>query len=126
MPNPSSPPETEVRADRRRFTAAYKQRILAEAEAATDAGQVGALLRREGLYSSHLSKWRAQRDRGGLEARKPGRKPSGKDPAMARLERENRRLVARLERAEKIIEVQKKLSEILGIELQPPQDETDE
>ena len=123
------PPATEVRAERRRFTAAYRQRILAEADAATEPGALGALLRREGLYHSTLSKWRAMRDRGGtpaLEAQKPGRKPSGKDPAVAKLERENRRLTQKLERAEKIIEIQKKLSEILGIELQPEPPEVDE
>lgn len=129
MTTPKKPPATEVRAERRRFTAAYRQRVLAEADAITEPGALGALLRREGLYSSHLSKWRAKRDRGGtpaLETQKPGPKPSGKDPAVAKLERENRRLMAKLERAEKIIEIQKKLSEILGIELQPEPPEVDE
>lgn len=128
MTTPKKPPATEVRAERRRFTAAYRQRILAEADALTEPGALGALLRREGLYSSHLSKWRAMADRGGatpLEAQKPGRKPSTKDPAIEKLERENRRLVEKLERAEKIIEIQKKLSEMLGIELQPVPPETD-
>ena len=129
MKTPPKPPETEVRPQRRQFTAAYKLKILAEADAAPDAAAVGALLRREGLYHSALSKWRAERDRSlqaALEAKKPGRKPSDKDPAMARLERENRRLQAKLERAEKIIEIQKKLSEMLGIELKPVPEETDE
>lgn len=120
------PPETEVRAERRRYSAAYKARILAEVDATTEPGQIGALLRREGLHHSHLWRWRAQRSDGQLEGQKPGRKASRPDPAVARLERENRRLMARLERAEKIIEVQKKLSEILGIELRPQPLETDE
>lgn len=121
-------PETEVRGDRRRFTAAYKARVLAEAEAA-EPGEVGALLRREGLYSSHLSKWRRKLEQGGpeaLAARRPGPKRSRKDPTVAQLERENRRLTRRLERAEKIIEIQKKLSELLGIELPPPPSEPEE
>lgn len=129
MKPPTRPPETEVRPQRRQLTAAYKLKILAEADAAPDPAAVGALLRREGLYHSALTRWRAERDRGlqaALEAQKPGRKPSAKDPAMARLERENRRLQAKLERAEKIIEIQKKLSEMLGIALDPLPEETDE
>jgi len=122
----SSQPDTEVRArpERRRYTAAYKARILLEADSATESGAIGALLRREGLYSSLLSKWRAQREQGGLAALSPqktGPKPAAPvDPDLVRLRRENGQLKARLERAEKIIEVQKKLSEILGIDLQPP------
>ena len=122
-------PEPEVlpRAKRRRFSAEYKQRILEEADGCTQRGQIGALLRREGLYSSHLSKWRRQRSRGqleGLSPKKRGRKPQG--PAveeMARLQRENERLRARLEQAEMIIDVQKKLSQLLG--LTPDETRTD-
>ena len=121
------PPETEVRAVRRRFTAAYKRRILAEADAA-EPGEIGAILRREGLYSSHLSKWREKAAHGGpgaLTAQRPGPKPTRQDPTIAKLERENRRLTQRLERAEKIIDLQKKLSELLGIELPPLPSERD-
>ena len=114
-------PEPEVlpRAKRRRFSAEYKLSILEEADSCTRRGQIGALLRREGLYSSHLSTWRQQRLLGqleGLSPKKRGRKPQ--DPAVeeaARLRRENERLRARLEQAEMIIDVQKKLSQLLGL-----------
>ena len=113
----------EVPAPRRRtFTAEYKARILAEADACPR-GDVGALLRREGLYSSHLTEWRRARDAGavaGLGARKRGRKAAPVNPLAvenARLERENRRLLARAERAEGLVAVQKKLAELLGQEI---------
>ena len=112
-------PEVVPKAKRRRFTAAYKLRIVQEAEACTEPGQIGSLLRREGLYSSYLSKWRQQREEGQLQAlssRKRGRKP--RDPSreeVAELQRENERLRARLEQAEIIIDVQKKLSQLLGL-----------
>jgi transposase-like protein len=115
------------KAARRRFTAKYKLRILGEADRSTESGQLGAMLRREGLYSSHLTAWRKQRDAGtlaGLEPKRRGRKASPDAPLVAeneRLQRDNRRLTARLRQAETIIEVQKKLSEILGIPL-PPHD----
>jgi transposase-like protein len=123
-------PEPEVlpRAKRRRFSAEYKLRILEEVDGCTQRGQIGALLRREGLYSSHLSTWRQQRLLGQLEGLSPkrrGRKPQ--DPAVeeaARLRRENERLRARLEQAEMIIDVQKKLSQLLG--LTPDETEMDE
>ena len=123
-------PEPEVlpRAKRRRFSAEFKLRILEEADGCTRRGQIGALLRREGLYSSHLSKWRRQRSLGqleGLSPKKRGRKPQ--DPAVeevARLRRENERLRTRLEQAEMIIDVQKKLSQLLG--LTPDEIGTDE
>ena len=111
-------PEKPVR---RRFNAEYKLRILREVEACTESGQLGELLRREGLYSSHLNCWRRQRDEGvlaGLTPRRRGRKPKRRDAAALeneRLRRENRRLSQRLKQAETIIEVQKKVSEILGI-----------
>jgi transposase-like protein len=114
-------PEVSEKARRRRFEAAYKLRILAEAERCIAPGQLGELLRREGLYSSHLTSWRKQHDAGALEALAPkqrGRKPKRKDPLALereRLERENRRLTERLRQAETIIEVQKKVSEMLGI-----------
>jgi transposase-like protein len=117
--------ETEVvaKARRRRFTASEKLRMLKEAEGCTRPGELGALLRREGLYSSHLSAWRAARQRGELaglapRARGPKAKPMDpRDKKIAELERETRRLQARLERAEGLIEVQKKVSQLLGIPL---------
>jgi transposase len=117
--------EVEVlgKAERRRFTAEYKRKILEEAERCTRSGEVGALLRREGLYSSHLAVWRRARARGeltGLAPRKRGPKPRPVDPNAKRvvdLEREVRRLRARAARAEALVEVQKKVSELLGIEL---------
>jgi transposase-like protein len=113
-------PEKPVR---RRFSAEYKLRILREAEACQQHGELGALLRREGLYSSHLTTWRQQRDQGALDALKAkrrGRKPQPINPLAAeneRLRRENERLAARLKQAETIIDVQKKVSEILGVTL---------
>ena len=99
--------------------AKYKLRILEEADSCTEAGQVGALLRREGLYSSHLTTWRRQRDKGvlkGLSPQKRGRKRKDElEREVARLQRENERLQASLEQAETIIEVQKKLSRLLGL-----------
>jgi len=117
---PDTPdPEVVPQAKRRRFTVEYKLRILEEADRCTEPGQISALLRREGLYASHLSNWRKTRDRWRLEAfraQKRGRKP--KDPAeaeLAKLRRENERLRAQLEQAEIIINVQKKLSRLLGL-----------
>jgi len=112
---------------RRRFTAEYKLRILHEADQCTAPGQLGTLLRREGLYSSLLGTWRQQRDQGtlaGLTPKRRGRKPNPDASLIAenqRLLRETQRLAAKLRQAETIIEVQKKLSEILGIPLQPPE-----
>ena len=113
-------PEVPEKAKRRRFDAAYKLRILEEAERCSEPGQLGELLRREGLYSSHLTTWRRQRDEGalqGLGPKKRGRKPKRKDPMALEVERlrcENQRLSERLRQAETIIEVQKKVSEMLG------------
>ena len=116
-------PEVVPRAKRRRFSAEYKLRILEEVDACSEPGQIGALLRREGLYSSHLTTWRHQREQGQLEALSPkkrGRKPSV-DEALAKelaeLKRDNQRLENRLQQAETIIEVQKKLSGLLGLTL---------
>jgi transposase len=117
-------PEVSERPVRRRFSAEYKLQILRQADACTEPGQLGELLRREGLYSSHLSTWRTGRERGTLDAltpKKRGRKPRDNDPLIEenrRLERVNKRLVERLRQAEVIIDVQKKVAEILGIPLQ--------
>jgi len=112
---------------RRRFTAQYKLGVLHAADRCTASGQLGALLRREGLYSSLLSTWRQHRDQGtlaGLTPKRRGRKPNPDAPLIAeneRLMRETQRLAAKLRQAETIIEIQKKLSEMLGIPL-PPSD----
>lgn len=121
--------ETEVlaKARRRRFTAAEKLRVLREADRCTGPGEVSALLRREGLYSSHLSTWRVARRNGELAGltprpRGPQAKPvDPRDKKIAELERETRRLQARLERAEGLIELQKKVAQLLGNPL--PNDE---
>jgi transposase-like protein len=113
--------EVPAQAARRRFNAQYKLKILAQLDNCRDSGAVGALLRREGLYSSHLTKWRRQREQGQLAALAPqkrGRKNSPPNPLaveVARLQRENERLTKKLCQAETIIEVQKKISQILGI-----------
>ena len=112
-------PETEVveKAQRRQYPAEYKLRILREVEARKERGEIGALLRREGLYSSLIYKWREQRDRGSLEglaAHKRGPKADVRAGEFARLQRENERLRKRLEQAELIIDVQKKVAQMLG------------
>ena len=116
-------PEVRERAVRRRFTAEYKLRILKRAESCTERGQLGALLRKEGLYSTNLIAWKRQLEKGTLEALSPRKRgPKGKRPdpsarRIAELERENQRLEKKLRQAETIIEVQKKVSEILQIPL---------
>jgi len=125
-------PEVPARHAKRRFTTAYKLEILRKADACTRAGELGALLRREGLYSSHLVTWRRQRAHG-LTSKKRGRKPTSSDPRVKTLEREkaalvteNRRLERRVQRAETIIAFQKKVAALLGIPLNPlPSDEDD-
>jgi transposase len=113
-------PEVAAKPTRRQFTAEYKLRILREAERQREVGAIGALLRREGLYSTHLTTWRHQRESGALEAmtrRRRGRKPDASQATrqrLAALEAENARLQERLRQAEAIIEAQKKLSEILA------------
>ena len=118
---PSVPdPEVSAKGTRRHFTAEYKRRILEEADACGPGGIV-ALLRREGLYSSHLVTWRRRREEGETAALRPqkrGRKPIPRNPLAAenaRLQRENERLQKRLRQAETIIDVQKKLCEMLGL-----------
>ena len=122
-------PEVPAKVQRRQFTAAYRLRILKEADACKKHGALGALLRREGLYSSHLVNWRRQREQGELVAgRARQRGPTAKpiDPRVKQLEVENRRLQRKLARAETIITLQKKVAEILGIPLKPLDiDETD-
>ena len=125
------PPDPEVpeKKPRKKFTAQYKLRILAEAEICKESGQIGALLRREGLYSSNLTTWRRQRDKGLLDAMSPqkrGRKEKEKNPLAPRvsqLERENQRLRKKLKQAEIIIDVQKKISQVLGISQNLPEEE---
>jgi len=120
--------EVLARPLRRKFTLEKKLQVLREADRCKVPGDLGALLRREGLYWSTLSRWRMARERGelsGAGAKKRGPKAQVKDARDERireLERENRRLRARAERAEALIEVQKKVSEILGIKL-PQRDE---
>ena len=117
----SPDPEVPENKPRRKHTAKYKLQILAEADACKQPGQIGALLRREGLYSSSLTTWRRQREKGLLRTMTPkkrGRKEIQKNPLakhVAQLENENRRLQLKLKKAELIIEAQKKMAEILGI-----------
>jgi transposase len=115
--------EVTEKATRRQFSAAYKLKILQEADACTKTGEVGALLRREGLYSSHLAAWRKARSKGerkGLEARQRGPRAKLADPSAQKLaeqEREMARWKARAERAEALVEIQKKVALLLGIDL---------
>ena len=120
-------PEVRPKAKRRTFTAEYKKRILDEADACTTPTQRGALVRREGLYSSHLNAWRHQRAQGildGLTPKKRGVKPDPLVLENAQLRHEIQQLQAQLHRAETIIEVQKKVSQLLGLPSTPtPKDE---
>jgi len=118
----SNTPEVVEKPKRRTFDAAYRLQIVEEADRCVEPGQVGQLLRREGLYWSHLSKWRRQRDAGalnGLRSKKRGRRPKLRDSVAAeeleRLRREKEEIAERLRQAEVIIEVQKKVSELLEI-----------
>jgi len=115
-------PEVVPGPRRRAFTAEFKREVLAAADACTEVGAVGELLRRHGLYSSHLSEWRRQRDEG-LRPKRRGRKANGQRALVeenAQLRREKARLEHRLAQAEVIIDVQKKLSVLLGIPLKSP------
>jgi transposase-like protein len=126
-----APPSAEVSAHptRRRFTAAYKLALVQEADRCTEPGQIGALLRREGLYSSHLGKWRKLRDAGALDALGPrprGPKAAAPTPLQQeneQLRRENARLQKKLQKAEMVIEFQKKVAALLEIPLNRPEDE---
>jgi len=133
-PAPSSDtscdPEVVAHPVRRRFSAEFKRQVLEEADACAGGdGEIGAVLRRHGLYWSHLVTWRRQRKEGtlaGLAPKKRGRKPTPKNPlaaTVAKLQRENAKLTARAERAERLVELQKKVSELLGIALPSPDDE---
>ena len=124
-PGPTIPdPEVGPKAVRRHFSAVYKRRILQEADEGGP-GAIAGLLRREGLYSSHLTTWRRQRESGelaGLEPRKRGKKPVPRNPLTAeneQLRRENTRLQKRLRQAETIVAVQKKLCDLLGLTVPP-------
>jgi transposase len=124
----SEVPERLERARRRQFTVGYKLRILSEADAARTTGEIGTLLRREGLYSSHLAAWRRQREEGILNALSPRRRgrptSSPEQRELARLRQENERLGQRLLAAEAVIEVQKKVAFLLGlVEPSQPSDE---
>jgi transposase-like protein len=115
--------QTEVvaKAKRRQYPVEYKLRILREVEECKGAGEVGALLRREGLYSSLVSKWREQRERGsltGVSGQRRGPKVDSQAKELERLQRENKRLQEKLERAELIIDVQKKVARLLGVPLE--------
>ena len=111
-------PEVPARHARRRFTTAYKVEILRKADACTRHGELGALLRKEGLYSSHVGTWRRQREHG-LTPKTRGRKATRIDPELKKLEQENRRLTSRLQKVEALLAFQKKVSELLQIPLKP-------
>jgi transposase-like protein len=118
-------PKTEVvaKAKRKQFSAAEKLRILREVDACQGSGEIGALLRREGIYSSYLSTWRRQRERGeldGLAPQRRGPKPDPQAAEIARLKRENERLQKRLQQAELIIDFQKKAAQLFGGRLETP------
>ena len=119
-------PNTEVvaKAKRKRFTAAEKLRILREVEACRGSGEIGALLRREGIYSSYLTTWRKQRELGeldGLSPHKRGPKPNPEAIELAKLRREHERLQERMRRTELIIDVQKKVARMLGETIESPE-----
>lgn len=123
-------PQVVAKPTRRRFTSEFKLQVLREADQCGP-GELGALLRRHGLYSSHLSVWRRERDLGARErlSKKRGRKAAERNPLsprIAQLERENRRLQARLKKAELILEIPKKAAALLGIPLNHPESGDDE
>jgi transposase-like protein len=128
---PRSDPEVPAKATRRRFTARYKLRILEQTDAC-ETGEVGALLRREGIYYSNLQTWRRQREEGTLEALKPhkrGRKSkpvNPLEPEVRHLQVENRKLKRKLEKYEAMLDLQKKVSKLLGISLASSEENEDE
>jgi transposase-like protein len=120
-------PEVRPRPKRRNFTAAYKLRVLEEADRCEQHGGIGELLRREGLYSSHLTTWRRQRTAGQLQALTPQKRGPKKDEQaaeLAALRRENERLRTQLTQAELIITAQKKLAQALETVIDPDPDES--
>ncbi len=138
MPKPTSDTGTEIvptpqndRRQRRRFSPEEKARILREADRCTERGQLGALLRREGIYSSHLTVWRAMVSRegmAGLAGKKPGRKPGkdDKDRLIEKLQKRTAKLEKELRISQKVIELQVKAHEILGIALPRIEDATED
>jgi transposase-like protein len=123
-------PQVATKATRRRFTGEFKLQVMREADECAP-GELGALLRRHGLYSSHLSVWRRERDLGAHDrlSKKRGRKPVDRNPLsprLAQLERDNRRLQARLAKAEVLLDIQKKVASLLGIPLNHPESGDDE
>lgn len=132
LPAAAADPEVPEKPRRRQHAAEYKLEILREADACRAPGELGALLRREGLYFSHIKTWRRQRDEGalsGLAPKKRGPKTRETNPLarrVAELEREKRKLEKRLEEARIIIEFQKKVAEVLGIPLKKPQSDEEE
>ena len=125
QPGAGPDPEVPQKARRRKFTAEYKWRVLVAADACKAPGELGALLRREGLFSSHLTSWRKHRKAGslrGLTPKKRGRK-SERHPLQAKVEqlqRQNQQLLQKLEQAQILVEFQKKACDLLGIPLQTP------
>ena len=123
-PVATSDTEVVAKAQRRRFTAEYKRRIVREADRCTKLGESGALLRREGLYSSQLTNWRAARDRGALEGLAPQKRgpkvtpPDPREKKIAEQQREITRLTKRAERAEALVDIQKKVAALLGVPLE--------
>ena len=128
--DPAPDPHVAAKATRRRFTSEFKLEVLREADQCGP-GELGALLRRHGLYSSHLSVWRRERELGGRErlSKKRGRKPAERNPLSPRvtqLERELGRLQRKLKKAELIIDIQKKVAALMGIPLNAPESGDDE
>ncbi len=113
-------PEVEVIANRRKFSQSYKIRILAEAEQCSDSGEIGSLLRREGLYSSHLTRWRQAQQQGKLESGSEAKRGPKADPQateIARLKKENAGLKQELEQLQLVVDIQKKVSQLLGLQV---------
>ena len=122
-------PEVQERAKRRRFSGEYKLKIVREAAACNEAGQIGALLRREGLYASMLADWRRRFEQGGeksLQPRRRGPQAKERNPKVAELERQKKQLEKRLAKAEMVIDFQKKVHELLGIPLKSHAPEGDD
>lgn len=118
--------DTEVvpKAKRREFSLAYKNQILTEVDSCTQAGQIGSILRREGLYSSHLTTWRRQRERGKLAGSRGRPAKAEAEQEVSRLRQENKQLQHRLAQAEAVIDIQKKVSQLIGLTL--PNSQPDE